>query len=72
MTVGMLSGVDRHFPRQMVAPASATDRRRNPDLAEIDCEIAGLVDRSTQELRRAWWNPRSRGPTPAYPMLMPP
>ena len=30
------------------------DRLRNPDLAELDCEIAGLVDRSTQELRRAW------------------
>jgi hypothetical protein len=30
------------------------ERRRNPDLAELDCEIAGLVDRSTQELRRAW------------------
>jgi hypothetical protein len=29
-------------------------RRRNPDLAELDGEIAGLVDRSTQELRRAW------------------
>jgi len=28
------------------------DRLRHPDLAELDCEIAGLVDRSTQELRR--------------------
>jgi hypothetical protein len=30
------------------------ERRRNPDLAELDCEIVGLADRSTQELRRAW------------------
>ncbi len=29
------------------------DRLRNPDLAGLDGEIAGLVDRSTQELRRA-------------------
>ena len=27
---------------------------RPPDLAELDGEIAGLVDRSTKELRRAW------------------
>jgi hypothetical protein len=30
------------------------NRLRNQDLAEVDGEIAGLVDRSTQELRRAW------------------
>jgi Protein of unknown function (DUF2924) len=30
------------------------DRLRNPDLAEVDGKIARLVDRSTQELRRAW------------------
>jgi hypothetical protein len=30
------------------------DRLRGLDLAELDSEIAGLVDRSTQELRRAW------------------
>ena len=31
------------------------DRLQNPDRAELEfCEIAGLVDRSTQELRRAW------------------
>jgi Protein of unknown function (DUF2924) len=31
------------------------DRLRNRDRAELEfCEIAGLVDRSTQELRRAW------------------
>jgi hypothetical protein len=30
------------------------DRLHNPNLAEVDGEIARLVDRSTQELRRAW------------------
>jgi len=29
------------------------DRLHNQDLAEVDGEIARLVDRSTQELRRA-------------------
>jgi hypothetical protein len=30
------------------------DRLHNQNLAEVDREIARLVDRSTQELRRAW------------------
>ena len=30
------------------------DRPHNQDLAEVDGEIARLVDRSTEELRRAW------------------
>ena len=30
------------------------DRLRGPDLAGLDGEIAGLVDRSTPELRRVW------------------
>ena len=38
------------------------DRLRRPDLAELDCEIAGLVDRSTQELRRAWRTLHHTGP----------
>jgi hypothetical protein len=38
------------------------DRLRNRDLAELDCEIAGLVDRSTQELRRAWRKLHHTGP----------
>jgi hypothetical protein len=38
------------------------DRLRNPDLAELDGEIAGLVDRSTQELRRAWRALHHTGP----------
>ena len=38
------------------------DRPRNQDLAELDCEIAGLVDRSTQELRRAWRTLHDTGP----------
>src|SRR5207253_10422955 len=36
---------------------------RNRDLAELEfCEIAGLVDRSTQELRRAWLTLYHTGP----------
>ena len=39
------------------------DRLRNRDLAELECcEIAGLVDRSTQELRRAWLTLHHAGP----------
>ena len=39
------------------------DRPRNRDLAELEsCEIAGLVDRSTQELRRAWRTLHHTGP----------
>jgi Protein of unknown function (DUF2924) len=38
------------------------DRLRGPDLAELECEIAGLVDRSTQELRRAWRTLHHAGP----------
>jgi hypothetical protein len=38
------------------------DRLRKLDLAELDCEIAGLVNRSTQELRRAWRTLHHTGP----------
>jgi DUF2924 family protein len=38
------------------------DRLRNRDLTELDCEIVGLVDRSTQELRRAWRTLHHTGP----------
>jgi len=39
------------------------DRLQNPDRAEPECcEIAGLVDRSTQELRRAWLTLHHAGP----------
>ena len=38
------------------------DRLRNPDLAELDGEITGLVDRSTQELRCAWRTLHHTGP----------
>ena len=44
----------------------ANDTRRhrlhNQDLAEVDGEIARLVDRSTQELRRAWRTLYHTGP----------
>ena len=38
------------------------DRLCNQDLAEVDREIARLVDRSTQELRRAWQRLYHTGP----------
>ena len=39
------------------------DRLRNRDMAELEfCEIAGLVDQSTQELRRAWRTLHHTGP----------
>jgi hypothetical protein len=38
------------------------DRLRGPDRAGLDGEIAGLVDRSTQELRRAWRTLHHTGP----------
>src|SRR6202011_1554760 len=38
------------------------DRLRNQDLAEVEGEIARLVDRSTQELRRAWQRLYHTGP----------
>jgi hypothetical protein len=38
------------------------DRLQNPDLAELDYQIAGLVDRSTTELRRAWRTLHHTGP----------
>src|SRR5216683_1342295 len=38
------------------------DRLRGLDLAKLDGEIAGLVDRSTQELRRAWRTLHRTGP----------
>jgi hypothetical protein len=42
-------------PSSVLGPnGSRKDRLRNPDLAELDREIAGLVDRSTKELRHAW------------------
>jgi hypothetical protein len=47
----------QHFGEPFSGP-SANDPRRdrlhNQDLPEVDGEIARLVDRSTQELRRAW------------------
>src|SRR5258707_5442376 len=43
--------------------AGPKDRLQNPDRAELEfCEIAGLVDRSTQELRRAWLTLYHTGP----------
>jgi hypothetical protein len=42
--------------------ANGGRRLQNPDLAGPECEIAGLVDRSTEELRRAWRTLHHTGP----------
>ena len=38
------------------------DRLRGPDLSDLECEIAGLIGQSTQELRRAWQTLHHTGP----------
>ena len=55
----------QHFgePFSGLGPNDARkDRLRNQDLAEVDGEIARLVDRSTQEMRRAWRTLYHTGP----------
>ena len=47
---------------RLVASRGRKDRLRNQDPAEVDCKIAGLVDRSTPELRRAWRTLHHTGP----------
>jgi Protein of unknown function (DUF2924) len=50
-------------PSSGLGPVGARKGRlRNPDLAGLDGEIARLVDRSTQELRRAWRALHHTGP----------
>ena len=50
-------------PSSVVGPqGGGKERRGKPNLTELDCEIAGLADRSTQELRRAWHKLHRTGP----------
>jgi hypothetical protein len=50
-------------PSSGLSPNDArTDRLHNQDLAEVDGEIARLLDRSTEELRRAWRTLYHTGP----------
>jgi hypothetical protein len=39
-------------------------RPQGPDMAEVEREIVGLVDRSTNELRLAWRKFHHAGPPP--------
>ena len=42
-------------PSPLLGPGGKRNNRpQNPDFAEVEGEIAGLVDRSTHELRLAW------------------
>jgi len=50
-------------PSSVLGPnGGRNDRLRKLDLAELDREIAGLVDRPTQELRHAWRTLHHTGP----------
>ena len=50
-------------PASVLGPnGGRKDRLRNPDLAELDHEIAGLGDRPTQELRHVWRTLHHTGP----------
>ena len=50
-------------PSSGLDPNGRKDRLRNRDLADLEfCEIAGLVDRSTTELRGAWRALHHTGP----------
>ena len=50
-------------PSSVLGPnGGRKDRPRNPDVAELDGEIAGLVDRSTEELRHVWRTLHHTGP----------
>src|SRR5690242_5318459 len=41
---------------------NGNDRARKPRLVEVEAEIAGLLDRSTQELRLVWRQLHRAGP----------
>ena len=50
-------------PSSVLGPnGGRKERLRHPDLAELDGEITGLVDRSTKELRHVWRTLHHTGP----------
>ena len=49
-------------PSSGLGPNGGHDRLPGPDRAGLDGEIAGLIDRSTQELRGAWQTLHHTGP----------
>jgi hypothetical protein len=51
-------------PSSVLGPNGRRKDPRNPDLAELDHELARLVDQVTTELRRAWRSVHHRGPPP--------
>jgi hypothetical protein len=52
-------------PSSILGPIGGRkDRGRSSDPRELDSEIAGLVDRSTQELQRTWRTLHHTGPPP--------
>ena len=51
-------------PSSVLGPNGRRKDPRNPDLAELDHELARLVDQVTTELRRAWRTLYYTGPPP--------
>src|ERR1700732_168712 len=54
-----------HSGEPSPVPGRGSDRNdclRGPDLSDLECEIAGLIGQSTQELRRAWQTLHHTGP----------
>jgi len=51
-------------PSSVLGPNGRRKDPRYPDLAELDHELAGLVDQATTELRRAWRTLYYTGPPP--------
>jgi len=51
-------------PSSVLGPNGRRKDPRNPDLAELDHELARLVDQATTELRRAWRTLYYTGPPP--------
>ena len=51
-------------PSSVLGPNGHRKDHDNPNLAELDCELAGLLEQATTELRRAWRGAHHRGPPP--------
>ena len=51
-------------PSPVAGRRGVRNNRARPDNAAVEHEIAGLVDRSTQDLRLAWRQLRGTGPPP--------
>src|SRR5215471_12965723 len=63
LTRGSRRGINQENPPMRIYIIGNDDSRtRNTDIAEVERQIAGLVDRSTQDLRVAWREWHRTGP----------